>query len=109
MSIRWRILLSAVLLIGLSVSSTTLLAEERAPDVRFVPTPEEVVIEMLRMAKVTKEDIVYDLGCGDGRIVINAAKAFGARGIGIDIDPERIRESTENAKMAGVTDRVKFL
>lgn len=109
MTTLWRILLSAVFFIGLSVSSTTLLAEERAPDVRFVPTPEQVVMEMLRMAKVTKEDIIYDLGCGDGRIVINAAKAFGARGIGIDIDPERIKESTENALKAGVADRVKFL
>jgi len=74
-----------------------------------VPTPEEVVLEMLRMAKVTKDDVVYDLGCGDGRIVITAAKVFGARGTGIDIDPERIKESTQNAVKAGVTDRVRFL
>jgi len=74
-----------------------------------VPTPEEVVLEMLRMAKVTKDDVVYDLGCGDGRIVITAAKVFGARGTGIDIDPERIKESTQNAVKAGVTDRVTFL
>jgi len=66
-----------------------------------VPTPEEVVLEMLRMAKVTKDDVVYDLGCGDGRIVITAAKVFGARGTGIDIDPERIKESTQNAVKAG--------
>ena len=84
-------------------------AQERAPDVRFVATPPEVVKEMLDMARVTKNDVVYDLGCGDGRIVITAAKAYGARGVGVDIDPVRIKESRENATNAGVTDRVKFL
>ena len=104
-----RTLLFIPLLVLLCVSWSTLYAQERAPDVRFVPTPEEVVLEMLRMAKVTKDDVVYDLGCGDGRIVITAAKVFGARGTGIDIDPERIKESTQNAVKAGVTDRVTFL
>ncbi|MBI4495908.1 MAG: class I SAM-dependent methyltransferase [Deltaproteobacteria bacterium] len=84
-------------------------AQERVPDVRYVPTPQEVVEEMLQIARVTSTDIVYDLGCGDGRIVITAAKRFGARGVGIDIDPVRIKESTENARKAGVSDRVKFL
>jgi len=84
-------------------------AAEREPDVRFVPTPQDVVMEMLRMARVTRDDVVYDLGCGDGRIVITAAKVFGARGTGVDIDPARIRESNENAKKAGVADRVRFL
>jgi SAM-dependent methyltransferase len=84
-------------------------AAEREPDVRFVPTPQDVVMEMLRMARVTKDDVVYDLGCGDGRIVITAAKVFGARGMGVDIDPVRIRESNENAIKAGVSDRVKFI
>ena len=84
-------------------------AQEREPDVRFVPTPQEVVMEMLRMARVTKDDVVYDLGCGDGRIVITAAKVFGARGVGVDIDPARIKESNENATKTGVTDRVKFV
>lgn len=65
-------------------------------------------MEMLKMARVTKNDIIYDLGCGDGRIVITAAKIFGARGVGVDIDPVRIKESIENARQAGVTDRVKF-
>jgi SAM-dependent methyltransferase len=78
-------------------------------DVRFVATPEEVVVEILKMARVTPADIVYDLGCGDGRIVIAAAKNFGARGVGVDIDPLRIEESTENARQAGVLDRVRFL
>ena len=83
--------------------------QERAPDVHFVPTPDEVVAEMLKMARVTGNDIVYDLGCGDGRIVITAAKRYGARGVGVDIDPERIRESKENALNAGVADRVRFI
>jgi cyclopropane fatty-acyl-phospholipid synthase-like methyltransferase len=82
--------------------------ELRKPDIHYVPTPQEVVDEMLRMADVKKDDIIYDLGCGDGRIVITAAKRYGARGIGIDIDPERIKESEENARAAGVTDKVKF-
>lgn len=83
-------------------------AQERQPDVHFVPTPQEVVVEMLRMARVTQDDVVYDLGCGDGRIVITAAKMFGARGVGVDLDPVRIKESNENAIKAGVTNRVKF-
>lgn len=83
--------------------------QKREPDVEFVATPEPAVMEMLKLAKVTESDIVYDLGCGDGRIVITAAKEFGARGVGIDIDPQRIKESNENALEAGVTSRVKFL
>ena len=80
----------------------------RQPDVIFVPTPQEVVDAMLEMAKVTKTDVVYDLGSGDGRIPITAAKKYGARAIGIDIDPQRIKEANENLKQAGV-DNVKFL
>ena len=79
-------------------------------DVPFVPTPQEVVDEMLKMANVGRDDVVYDLGCGDGRLVITAVKKFGAkRGVGVDIDPQRIKESNENAKAAGVADRVKFI
>jgi tRNA A58 N-methylase Trm61 len=81
----------------------------RSPDVIFVPTPQEVVDAMLKLAKVTSSDVVYDLGSGDGRIPITAAKTYGARGVGIDIDPQRIREATENLKAAGVGDKVKFL
>jgi len=81
----------------------------RPPDVIFVPTPQEVVDAMLKLAKVTKSDVIYDLGSGDGRIPITAAKTYGARGVGIDIDPQRIKEATENLKTAGVGDRVKFL
>ena len=82
---------------------------QRPPDVEYVPTPQEAVIEMLRLAEVGKDDIVYDLGCGDGRFVITAAKLFGARGVGVDIDSERINDSNENARKAGVTDRVRFI
>jgi SAM-dependent methyltransferase len=78
-------------------------------DVPYVPTPQAVVDEMLKLAEVGKSDVVYDLGCGDGRIVITAAKQYGARGVGIDIDPERIKESNANAQKAGVADRVKFI
>jgi SAM-dependent methyltransferase len=76
--------------------------------VRYVPTPDDVVVEMLQLARVDRDDLVYDLGCGDGRFVITAAKVFGARGVGVDIDPDRIRESEENARRGGVVDRVKF-
>jgi hypothetical protein len=78
-------------------------------DVPYVPTPQETVEEMLRMAKVSRRDLLYDLGSGDGRIVITAAKEFGARGVGIDIDPQRIAEANQNARATGVTHRVKFI
>ena len=81
----------------------------RKPDVFYVPTPPAVVEAMLKMANVTGKDVVYDLGCGDGRIPIAAAQKYGARGIGIDIDPVRIAEAKENAKTAGVADKVTFL
>jgi len=89
------------------------LAQEVAPplkkDVPYVPTPQTVVDEMLRLAEVKEGDVVYDLGCGDGRLVITAVKKFGAaRGVGVDIDPQRIKESNENAKAAGVTKSVEF-
>ncbi len=80
-------------------------AEDLAP---WVPTPMVVVEKMLEMAKVDKDDILYDLGCGDGRIVILAAEKYGTRGIGIDIDPQRIREANASAKMAGVEHLVEF-
>ena len=82
---------------------------KKSPDVPYVPTRQKVVDEMLKLAKVSKSDVVYDLGCGDGRIVITAAKDYGASGVGVDIDPERIKEANENAKTAGVTDKVKFI
>ena len=81
----------------------------RTPDVIFVPTPQEVVDAMLKIAKVTKNDIIFDLGSGDGRIPITAAKVYGARATGIDIDPIRVSEANAAAKAAGVTDKVRFL
>jgi ribosomal protein L11 methylase PrmA len=84
--------------------------EEVKKDVPYVPTPQNVVDEMLRLANVSKGDVVYDLGCGDGRLVVTAVKNFGAkRGVGVDIDPQRIAESNQNAKAAGVTGSVKFV
>ena len=83
-------------------------AEDRHPDVIYVPTPHEVVDDMLRLANVGKNDILYDLGSGDGRIPIAAAKKFGIKAVGIDIDPERIKEATANAKKAGVSHLVTF-
>ena len=83
-------------------------APAKQPDVVFVPTPADVVDAMLRLANVTSTDVVYDLGSGDGRIVIAAAKMYGARGVGIDIDPERVREATANAQKNGVADKVTF-
>ena len=82
---------------------------QRGPDVVYVPTPQEVVDVMLDAAKVTKDDVLYDLGCGDGRIVVTAARKFGARGIGIDIDPQRIQEANANVAAAQVGDRVRIL
>jgi precorrin-6B methylase 2 len=78
-------------------------------DVPYVPTRQKVVDEMLKMAQVGPSDVLYDLGSGDGRIVITAAKEFGARGVGVDLDPNRILESNRNASQAGVTDRVRFI
>jgi SAM-dependent methyltransferase len=79
------------------------------PDVLFVPTPQPVVEAMLETAGVSARDVVYDLGCGDGRIVITAAKKFGARGVGIDIDPAMVKAATAEAVAAGVADRVRFI
>ena len=79
------------------------------PDVIYVPTPQPVVDAMLEVAEVKATDIVYDLGSGDGRIPITAAKKFGARGVGIEIDPELNKQATANAVAAGVADRVRFV
>jgi ribosomal protein L11 methylase PrmA len=84
-------------------------APARRPDVIFVPTPEAVVEAMLQVANVTKNDIVYDLGCGDGRIPVTAAKKYGARGVCFDIDPQRIKEATENVAKNNVGSLVKVV
>lgn len=107
-----RLAKNRLLVLALALSSAPFIcaqsAPAHAPDVPFVPSPEEVVNGMLKLADVHKGDVVYDLGCGDGRIVITAAKDFGARGIGVDINPERIKEATDNAKKSGVADQVTF-
>lgn len=77
-------------------------------DVPYVPTPQPVVDRMLEIAQVSDDDLVYDLGSGDGRIVITAAKEHGARGVGIDLNPERVREARANAEEAGVEEQVEF-
>lgn len=95
----------------LAVLVLTSLLSQAAPVVPrapYVATPPDVVDRMLALAKVDSHDVVYDLGCGDGRIVIAAARTYGARGVGIDIDPVRIDEARENAKRAGVDNRVTF-
>jgi SAM-dependent methyltransferase len=74
----------------------------------YVPTPQDVVDRMLTLADVGPNDVVYDLGCGDGRIVVTAAKKYGAKGVGVDIDPQRIKESEANAQAAGVSNLVQF-
>jgi SAM-dependent methyltransferase len=81
----------------------------REPDVPYVVTPPVVVAKMLELARVTKDDVVYDLGSGDGRIVIMAAQRFGARGVGVEIDADLVREAHDNAQRAGVANRVHFL
>ena len=118
---RFTLFAAPLLAIGLAVPATFAQDEEATPaagaeeqepvkkDVPYVPTPEEVVEKMLELAQPKKGEILYDLGCGDGRIVVTAAKKYGVKGTGVDIDPQRIKESKENAKAAGVTDQVKFV
>jgi len=114
MSSRWmtvrRVAASGgALALGWSVAAGQDTAASRTPDVHYVPTPHHVVEAMLRLTAVGPKDVVYDLGSGDGRIPIAAAKRFGARGVGIDIDSARIKEANANAQAQGVTDRVRFL
>jgi ribosomal protein L11 methylase PrmA len=110
MRLRTVVLVTALIAATAAPSSAQTSAPLRSPDVIFVPTPQEVVEAMLKMAKVGPNDVVFDLGSGDGRIPITAVKQFNAKaGTGIDIDPQRIKEATENLKAAGVGDRVRFL
>jgi SAM-dependent methyltransferase len=103
--------LTALLLWGPACQRPTAAGEapSRTPDVVFVPTPDEVVKEMMDLAKVKPGDVVYDLGCGDGRLVIAAAKRGAAKAVGVDIDPDRIREAWANARAQGVADKVTFV
>src|SRR5687768_12746288 len=93
----------------LAATTVPLIAHSQFFDVPFVPTPQVVVDEMLRLAGVTSKDLVYDLGSGDGRIVISAARKFGATAIGVELDNHLIYQSEESARQANVVDRVKFL
>ena len=97
------------LVVGSTVAQQQLKPLDKDPEVPYVPTHELVVAEMLKVAKVGKNDVLYDLGSGDGRIPITAAKRFGTRGVGVDIDPARITEARANAVKAGVADKVKFM
>lgn len=81
---------------------------ERRPDVIYVPTPQPVVDKMLELVRVSSKDLLYDLGCGDGRIVVTAAKRYGARAVGFDIDPERVAEARENVRRSGVEELVRI-
>ena len=95
--------------LALLLLSALQIPRPRPPDVKFVGTPQNVVEAMLTLARVTATDVVYDLGSGDGRIPITAAKVFGARGVGIEIDPFHLRVARDNMARAGVDDRVRFL
>ncbi len=103
--------LPAAFLVTALLASCALAQEakpKRDPDVPYVPTTERAVEEMLKLAAVKNSDVLYDLGCGDGRIVITAAKKYGAHGVGIDINPVRIAEAKANAKKEGVEHLVRF-
>jgi len=102
-----RSLSAALLVVGIAAAQPAQPRHE--PDVPYVPTTPEAVQAMLKLADVQKNDVVYDLGCGDGRIAIAAARDFGAHGVGIDIDPQRIAEAKENVRKAGVQERVRIL
>src|SRR5580765_3316601 len=91
------------------LTAKALQSSPQRPDVRFLPTPQNVVDAMLTLAHVTPADVVFDLGSGDGRIPIAAATKFGARGVGVEIDADLITQSNRNARKAGVADRVRFL
>jgi SAM-dependent methyltransferase len=103
--------LQRLVLFVLLAAGAALPAAAQSPrlDVPFVPTPQAVVDRMLELAKVRPDDLIYDLGSGDGRIVITAAKRYGARGVGIDLDPQRIQEARTNAREAGVDGKVRFV
>jgi 16S rRNA A1518/A1519 N6-dimethyltransferase RsmA/KsgA/DIM1 with predicted DNA glycosylase/AP lyase activity len=92
-----------------SVLIAVLVAVPQTPDIHFVPTPNDVTDAMFRLAHVTAEDVVYDLGSGDGAIVIRAADKIGARGVGIEIDPALVKEATTKARKRGVADKVRFV
>jgi ribosomal protein L11 methylase PrmA len=101
-------LIATTLFAVFAATATVARDTQRPPDVIYVPTPQEVVEDMLRLADVKKGDVLYDLGSGDGRIPVTAARKYGVRAIGIDIDADRIKEANANATRRGVTKLVKF-
>ncbi|HEY0876370.1 MAG TPA: class I SAM-dependent methyltransferase [Vicinamibacterales bacterium] len=110
-----RFRLIATVLVAAVVSVLPIAAQQaqtqqplRRPDIHWVPTPPAVVDAMLKLAEVKPADVVYDLGCGDGIIVATAAQKYGARAVGIDIDPQRVKEATERAQKMGVSDKVEI-
>ena len=111
MAIRSVVLVATMIVASIPGASVAFAQEAptRRPDVIYVPTPEAVVEAMLQVANVGKNDIVYDLGCGDGRIPVTAAKKYGATGVGIDIDPQRIKEAKENVAKNNVGDKVTIV
>ena len=111
MSIRSVVLVATMIVASIPGASVAFAQEAptRRPDVIYVPTPEAVVEAMLQVANVGTNDIVYDLGCGDGRIPVTAAKKYGATGVGIDIDPQRIKEAKENVAKNNVGDKVTIV
>jgi len=98
-----------IIAVALLLAPTTFAQTAPPPNVVYIPTPQPVVEAMLEAANVKESDVVYDLGSGDGRIVITAAKKHGARGVGIEIDPGLVKKASENAAAAGVADRVRFV
>ena len=108
---RRRLCLTAAALVFMALSAPAASQQSRLkpPDVKYVPSPDSVVEAMLKLARVTAADVVYDLGSGDGRIPIAAARLYGARGVGIEIDRIRILEANDNLRKAGVGSRVRFV
>jgi SAM-dependent methyltransferase len=100
---------AAALAIALVLPAAAQTTPRAKPDVIYVPTPQPVVEAMLELARVKRTDVVYDLGSGDGRIVITAAKKYGATGVGIELDPALVKQARANAAAAGVSDRVRFI
>ena len=106
-SARRLVAIGLVLCAGLAILGIASVAAQ--PDLRDQPTGPAVIDAMLRLAEVAPDDVVYDLGCGDGRVLITAARKLGARGVGVDPDPGHLRQANENARLARLTDRVRFV
>jgi SAM-dependent methyltransferase len=99
----------SILLLASFLAAPALAQALRAPDVPYEPTPQHIVVQMIELAQLRPNEVIYDLGCGDGRIVITAAREYGAQGVCVDIDPARIRDSRANAAKAGVAEWIRFV